>query len=530
MNSRLNRSGVELAITLFVAVGLGLAMLKLGSIDAKFQIAALLGLSGLVVISILPARRTVCLVLWVMILPLSIEKILASTTPIWPTFIGQPISLNAADVILLLLTIFLAIDGLFSKTQAFIWPKSANYLSLLLLWAFVSYLIHVGFYGDDFVQSTPMGLLHLLRNLIMVVIISSAIKTRADVIWVLIAILITLFLQSILVYLSYSTGKLYNFSILLGQSVEAQKYTGSSGQIVRAAGTLGVANQQASFHAFYTILLIGFFAVKNHFFKNAALLVILMSCLAMIMTFSRTSWIASIIASIILFWLFLKHKEISTYGWLIGISAAVVGVIALAIMAGPIQDRLTKGDDGATDSRVRMVALAVDLFKHNPVIGVGANEYVEAGLDLYPPGYKTTEWTAIGSKPIVPPLGRIELATYITKGEKPIIVPLSVHNKYLLTLAELGLVGLMLWLGLYWQLLKEAWQCTKSVDQFYRYLGIAGVGCIVSTTTYMMLDLFSDDKTVQILLFTPIFVSAVGRLARLEKIQIEEAALEKSVV
>lgn len=514
-----NRRGFELLLTLAAAGLLSLIMVKLGSIDTKFQIAAFLGLLGLVGLALLPARRTICLVLWVMILPLSIEKILYSAAPIWPTFLGQPISMNAADAILILLTLFLTVEGIFAQRSQFTWPKSANYLVLLLIWAFISHLIHFAFYGDSFVEAGQLGLLHMLRNLLMVVIISSAIKTRADVIWVLVAILVTLFIQSILVSLSYSTGKLYNFSILLGQAIEAQKYTGSEGEIVRASGTLGVANQQASFHALYTILLVGFLAVKNSFFRNAALIVILFSCLAMIMTFSRTSWISSLLAGTVMFIIFLKHNKISSQGWLISICAVIVGVIGLAYMSSQIIDRLTRGDNGATDSRVRMVELATDLFKHNPIIGVGANEYVEAGLSLYPPGYKSTEWTALGGQPIVPPLGRVELATYITPGEKPIIVPLSVHNKYLLTLAELGIVGLILWLGLYWQFFKDALKCSKSEDKFYSFIGTAGIGCVVSTCTYMMFDLFADDKTLQILLFTPVFVSAVSRLATAKSTQ-----------
>lgn len=141
------------------------------------------------------------------------------------------------------------------------------------------------------------------------------------------------------------------------------------------------------------------------------------------------------------------------------------------------------------------------------------SEYVEAGLKLYPPGYKTNEWTPLGDKAIVPPLGRIELARVDIPGYPLLIVPLPVHNKYMLVLSELGIVGLALWLLIFYSFYQDAKNCSQSKDPLLRFTGIAGLGIVLVAVMYMNLDLFADDKTLQILLFPLLVISAASKIA-----------------
>lgn len=495
--------------TLIFAIGVSL----LGTIALKFQLALIIGMMGLLVIVLNPKRRTFCLALWVLIQPLSIEKILYTGAPLWEKFRGQEIVMNMADGILILLAFILLSERLLKNKAVFVWDKKATLFLMLLGWGILSYLLHLNYYQDSFVSQSPIGVLHLFRNLFFVVVISSAIQTRADLIWVTVAVLVILLLQSILVGLSYATGELYNFSRLLGQySGGAQSYTGAEGAMTRASGTLGVANQQALFHAMFSFLLIGLFALKNTLFRTGALLVLLASFVAVIFTFSRSAWLCMALASALIAILFIYKKQFKPTAWLLG-GLLLIGFVGfLAVFAQPILDRLTKGDNGATDSRVRMIVLAKDLFLHNPIIGVGPAEYAEAGLKLYPPGYKDTEWVALGDSAIVPPMGRIELARAFIDANTEIIIPLSVHNKYLLTLSELGMVGLLLWLMIMYQFFIDAKNCSNSNNPYFKFLGIAGIGIILVASTYMMLDLFMDDKTLQIMLFPMLVVSAAARI------------------
>ncbi len=495
--------------TLFFSLFISL----LGAAALKFQIAFAVGLFGLIAICLIPARRTLCLCLWVLIQPLSIEKILYTAPPIWPTLRGLEIVLNAADVILIILFIILVFEKIFQNKKLFVWDKKAQLLTVLMLWGIFAYTIHLGFYHSEFVNSTPLGILHLFRNLMFVLIIGSAIQSRADLIWIFIAVAAIVFIESILVYLSFATGEAFNFSRLLGLPTQLQQYSAGGEVISRGAGTLGVPNQQAMFHATFTFLMLGLLSVKNATVRNLALMVIMCSFVAVIFTFSRSAWFSMALACMLIAAVFIKRNEITPTGWLMSSLVAILFIGVLAVLAQPMIDRLTKGDDGATDSRVRMIMLAKDLALKYPIIGVGASGFAEAGLNLYPPGKKETQWVPLGGKAIVPPLGRLELATAILPNQKPIIVPLPVHNKYLLMLTEFGVVGLIIWLMLFKTLFFEAKNCSTSRDPMLRFTGVAGMAIVLVVMVYMNLDLFADDKTLQVILFPLTVISAAYRLS-----------------
>ncbi|MDI1297796.1 O-antigen ligase [Methylotenera sp.] len=508
-----NRSFYETLIVIAVTLAFGIGVGFLGALAPKFQVALGIGMFGFLVIAFVPHKRSFCLFLWVLIQPLSIEKILYTAPGLWDNFRGLEVIMNAGDLILILLAGIVIFEGTKSRRAIWVWDKKSSLFLAMVLWAIVSYLIHLLFYQSEFINTSQLGILHLVRVLLFVIIITSAIKTRSDLIWVLIAVLLILVLQSFLVCLSFVTTKVYNFGSLLGGPSFSQTYSGGTNTITRAVGTLGVANQQGLFHAMFTFLLIGFFAVKKPFFRYAALSVIVGSFIAVIFTFSRGSWLTMGLATVLIFCVFFKRREITPRSWLVGGLIMLLFSAALAAVAQPIIDRLTKGDDGATDSRIRMITLAKDLFLQYPIIGVGPSEYVEAGLKLYPPGYKTNEWTPLGDKAIVPPLGRIELARIDVPGYPTLIIPLPVHNKYMLILSELGVVGLLLWLMIFYEFYRDAKSCSKSKDPLLRFIGIAGLGIVLVAVVYMNLDLFADDKTLQILLFPLLVITAANRVA-----------------
>lgn len=506
-NRSLYEAGFAMLITLFFALGVGF----MGSIALKFQVALAIGMFGMLVIMLVPQRRTLCLFMWVLIQPLSVEKILYTGTPLWTDMRGQEIVLNAGDLILMLLGGILLFERFVLNKSITFWDSKSKWFLALFLWSIVSYLTHTLYLHSEFTQSNPIGILYLFRMLFFIVVMQAAIQTRSDVLWILVAVMIILVFESILVYLAAVTGKPYTFLQLIGAGQELRSYTAGGDTLIRATATLGVSNQQALFHSMFTFLLVGLFAVKRKVFHVLAIVAILMSFLAIIFTFARTAWLSIAIAAIFIIGWFAYKGKFTQRTWLIGSVLVIVGAVMLGAVSKPIYDRLTSGDNGATGSRVRMINLAVDLFAHHPVIGVGQAGYAEAGISLYPPGEVAPEWVALGEEPMVPPLGRVELATGFLGGKK-IIVPLSVHNKFLLVLCELGAVGLLIWMMFFYRFYKEIKSVGQSKDNLYQYLGIAGMGILLISGVYMMLDLISDEKTTEILLFPLLLITAIHKI------------------
>jgi O-antigen ligase len=115
---------------------------------------------------------------------------------------------------------------------------------------------------------------------------------------------------------------------------------------------------------------------------------------------------------------------------------------------------------------------------------------------------------------MVPVVGRLEVVRLVQPQKETLTSPLPVHNKYMLTLSELGAIGLFLWLCMYVHLFREAKACSLSRDPVLRYIGVGGMAAVLASMSYMMLDLFADDKSVQILFFVPLVVTAAARIVR----------------
>jgi len=286
----------------------------------------------------------------------------------------------------------------------------------------------------------PWALIHYVRTLLFIVVVHSAIRTRAELICVLAALAWILLGEAILVALSYATGELFNFARLTGQTpmLELQTFSGSDGKMVRGVGTLGHTNQQAVFHTLYTLPLIALLVVRNTWFRVIALVVIGASAVAVLLSFSRSAWMSFALALTVAFVVAWQRREIAPVAWLTGAAMAVLMVFVLGALAEPIYERIAHGDDGATDSRLRMIDLATDLFLTHPVLGVGPGEFSEASILQYPPDFKENEWVAVAEKPMVPTVGRLEVIRFVQKGADSLTSPLPVHNKYMLTLSELG--------------------------------------------------------------------------------------------
>src|SRR3954470_22834998 len=103
---------MEVVFGLLAATLSALALLALFDVDTKYKLAVAAAVGGGAFLAAFPERRVACLVLWVMIHPLSIEKIFFIDAAEGPRFTEPTIVFNASDGPLVLLTLFLAVESL----------------------------------------------------------------------------------------------------------------------------------------------------------------------------------------------------------------------------------------------------------------------------------------------------------------------------------------------------------------------------------------------------------------------------------
>ncbi|MDQ6869642.1 MAG: O-antigen ligase family protein [Pseudomonadota bacterium] len=191
---------------------------------------------------------------------------------------------------------------------------------------------------------------------------------------------------------------------------------------------------------------------------------------ALILALSRAGWIAFGCSLAFIF----------VAGYRFGI-VRTSHFIALAIIAGSLTVgisaffpaaiyRVILSDNRSGDFRILLMDQALLIIEHHPLLGVGLGGYIKAAQTVTP-----SSWAA------VPPDFRITLRELI------------VHNKYLLTLAETGPAGLILFLIFLGMIVIVPFgQITWTTpEQFALVLGIAAA--ILAQMVFFLFDHFNDD-------------------------------------
>jgi O-antigen ligase len=156
--------------------------------------------------------------------------------------------------------------------------------------------------------------------------------------------------------------------------------------------------------------------------------------------------------------------------------------------------------------------LSIDLFKLHPVIGVGPGNFVKATLEQYPPEHIRNIWIKPGEKArtSIYRYGRLEVSRIKLK-DKVYMVPLPVHNKYFLIMTELGVIGFSLFMWFIFRVYKLMLACLRASDTILLFAGFGITGAFWAILSYMSLDLFADDKTVELLLFVPVLIISLSQ-------------------
>jgi O-antigen ligase len=483
---------------LFAAVAIGLLIPIAGDLKLLTQGIVIAALAGLGCFLVLPNRRIALVCTWAFVFPLSLEKVFQVFKPAYPGFLIAPVVVSGADLVFYLLIATMFLEAVVQERKVFHWPAVITPYALLVGW------VCVAFFLDTPTSEGIIQILHWVKMLIFLVTFASAIRTREELLAVLVTLAGAVLVQSILVITSYVLKRHIGFS---PKAAEAALLSIPSGGevITRATGTVGHANQQAMYQALFTVPLIALFMVRNWAWRILAALVLLASFCAIILTFSRTSWISCSLATTIILLIAWRHGRITRAGWLGLCLGALVAVTTVGAFSGLIITRLTKADDGASLSRVHLALLALEHVSNHPITGVGPGNFINAKLATSDPvQWGRNVWLPRGFlfKPRFIDdleLGEIEI------NDRWYYTSLPAHNKYLLVAAEVGLVGLGLFMWFQWRLLRTVLRGLGTKDPLLWWVGVILVGAFAVTLNEFTFELFYDDKTV----LMPLFVNAL---------------------
>lgn len=226
-------------------------------------------------------------------------------------------------------------------------------------------------------------------------------------------------------------------------------------------------NEIAAFYATYTFVLLGIFLfdkvkIRRILFGTA----ILLNLYCALFLYSRGAYVA-ILAGLVLICL-VKNKKLLIplifllFFWQAIIPASVVERI-----------KMTRTEEGVLESstadRLDLWKKSIELFKENPIVGVGFSVFPYLGYE---------------------------------KGDP--------HNIYMEVLLEQGIIGITIFLLLLYLALKYSWRLYKTTDdRFLKGLGLGFTACVIATMTT---NIFGDRWTyLQLGAYYWVFLALVVR-------------------
>lgn len=485
----------ELFIAAILCIFLAFILILSKDLKSIHKIALLGGVLGSVFLISFPKRRILLVIGWVIFHPLSIEKVFFIGEPLSKNFLPSTIVVSASDVMLFYLALNLIYEKIIKKKKfPVVWHGAIIPYLVLMGWSVLVFFLR----GFDHIGS--LAVIHHLKMLIFLFIMVSSVRTPGELKVMIYSICVAVLLQVLIVNFSFFKGIAFSFST--GPVAELMSFAGAQGEThIRATGTVGHVNQQASFLTFFGLPLIALLISKRPILKFAGLLTITGCVVAIGMTFSRSAWFSLAFGILAIIIIGIKQKDIVFRHWIYITPLLISGFIALSVISQPILGRLIYGDEGATSSRKRAIFLAFDLYKKHPIAGVGSGNFAKATLDYFPPEKKNITWRNPGEieREVRNGYGRLEI-TQVEIDEKLYDIPLPVHNKYLLILSELGGVGFFIFLWFQYRVALHVLNSIKADDKMFRWIGIGIAGAFSASQCYMNLDLFADDKTMEILL------------------------------
>lgn len=249
---------------------------------------------------------------------------------------------------------------------------------------------------------------------------------------------------------------------------------------IRSGGTIGSPNTAGTFFA--VLLIVSFtlaIAPAHDKLRRLAMSSAPLALFALVLTSSRGAWIGTAVG------LTVAGVGAWRLGWVDAvrlIACAAVVIAAAPIVAGPVIDRLTRDDDGAFEGRGPLVTMTVDVIAEHPMLGVGPNN-----------------------------LGPELLDHQLARDPRTWIY--TVHNKYLLVWAELGLLGFIAFVGFLVWAVRRAITASRAVDPGVAAVGLGTGAALAALAVHMTVESFNSRPQTHLLVVLAALAAGASAVA-----------------
>ena len=420
------------------------------------MLAAMLGVSLLLAVR---ERKQLLLHCYIVMLPISIGKTLLTGGD----YYWQTLTINAADLALLPYLLAVMLEWIMAPKKV-VRPVGATAALFYVAWMWITGLMAENAFGGMLAAVT------LTKPVLLYFILANEIRTPRALRNVVLAFGAGLLLQFPIVIMQWLTGT--------GLSLSGAR-TASIGQTVavgdvaafRPPGLTRHPNELADYPLFLlptaVLLLCAPKGTASRLAKMAAFILLGAGGAILVISLSRGAWIAGAGSLAFTFFMARRRGLMRSRHVRLAITGAVMAVAAVAIVYPAAIKRATGDDQRSTQVRLAMFEQALLIFRSNPIAGVGLGGYYTAAKSYIPPSF-----------------GKYSPA--LRQG----ITGNVVHNKYLLVLAEHGIVGLIVLLAVYATFFREWYRRKHWLDTGRSLLALGLTAALLAQLMFYMFEHF----------------------------------------
>jgi O-antigen ligase len=446
------------------------------NLGLKFLAPGLLILGVLALMLFFRDVKTPFFYLLVIALPIFIARYLAPIPDVeHPGILNVPV-LYSYEVPLYLFIFFWFIEFAAGRGAGLTVPRTALALGLLFIPALLSM-----FFALDYTYGA-FELVRMFEMFLFFLVVVNYLKTDRQLKIVIVILGVDVAFQSVIAILQFLNPwgmyeVLAKFGVYMGIS-HATPYDPTSP--IRACGTTGYCNFLAGFFELTLPLFASlfFFYPMSKAKKRVIIVMLAVSLIALLTTFSRGGLFAVAVAAVALLVLGVRRfPQLGRHALRVSVAVGVQLAIIFALLSEKLFMRVRFFTETMEDEvRIALMRNAFEMIKHNPAVGVGLNNYPEA--------FFTYEVTGVEFEMLFP-----------------------VHNTWLLIASEQGLIGLGAFLVFMLYIFFDARRAIRETSPLHAAVAVGlSAGLIAWLTHNLVAPLYQSSLVNRI---TFIFVVAV---------------------
>jgi O-antigen ligase len=311
----------------------------------------------------------------------------------------------------------------------------------------------------------------LVQMLLLYLYLLQAVKSWLDVRFVVSMLLLGLVIESVIMLALPLVGE----SLTVGfVNARLDEETG------RVGGTIGSPNAAGAYLSVMMAVAMGVLVSSQRgLLRVGALAGLTLGGMAIVLTGSKGAWIGLIVAAVIL--CFFAWRR----GWLspkvpaaVGLGAVCLAVVFQSLLA----ERIFPENQSAALSRIPLMRLAGRMIADNPVLGVGANNFV-VRADDYWTNRTEDEWLFV------------------------------VHNEYLLIASESGLLALFMFALFLYVTIRYGLRASRGPNRFLASIALGlTAGLVGHTLWHYLVEYFNGRGEVELVWVVAALIAVVYRI------------------